>query len=69
LKRIKNKSWSSMGQEKLDAAGILSIESDVTASIDFDEIIYVFSKQKARKKVFNNLLEIIVFYNFLILFN
>jgi DNA (cytosine-5)-methyltransferase 1 len=50
LKRIKNKLRSSMSQEKLDALGILSIESDVTASIDFDEIIDVFSKQKTRKK-------------------
>lgn len=56
LKRIKNRLRSSMGQENLDALGILSIESDVTASIDFDEIIDIFSKQKARKKVFNNLL-------------
>lgn len=52
LKRIKNRLRSSMGQENLDALGILSIESDVTVSIDFDEIIDVFSKQKARKKSF-----------------
>jgi len=52
LKRIKNRLRSSMSQEKLDALGILSIESDVTVSIDFDEIIDVFSKQKTRKKFF-----------------
>jgi len=52
LKRIKNRLRSSMSQEKLDALGILSIESDVTASIDFDEIIDVFSKQKTREKNF-----------------
>jgi len=50
LKRIKNRLRPSMSKEKLDALGILSIESDVTASIDFDEIIDVFSKQKTRKK-------------------
>jgi len=54
-----------MDQEKVDGLGIFSIESDVTVSIDFDEIRDVFSKQKARKKVFNNLLQIIVVYNFL----
>lgn len=64
LKIIKNRLRSSMDQEKLDALGILLIESDVTASIDFDEIIDAFSKQKDRKKVFNNSLKIIVFYNF-----
>jgi hypothetical protein len=54
-----------MSQEKLDALGILSIESDVMASIDFDEILDVFSKQNDKKKCsIIGILQIIVFYNF-----
>jgi DNA (cytosine-5)-methyltransferase 1 len=54
LKRIKNRLRSSMSQEKLDALGILLIESDVTASIDFDEIIDVFSKYRPEKRNFQS---------------
>jgi hypothetical protein len=39
LKRIKNRLRSSLSQEILDALGILSIENDITASINFDEVI------------------------------
>jgi hypothetical protein len=33
----------------LDAPGILSIESYITASINFDEVIDAFAEKKARR--------------------
>lgn len=49
LKRIKNRLRSTLSQENIDALGILSIESDITANLNFDDVIDQFSKQKARK--------------------
>jgi len=49
LKRIKNRLRSTLSQENIDALGILSIESDITANLSFDDVIDHFSKQKVRK--------------------
>ncbi|KAL4105081.1 hypothetical protein QTP88_020356 [Uroleucon formosanum] len=49
LKIIKNRLQSKLSQENIDALGILSIESDITANLNFDDVIDHFSKQKARK--------------------
>jgi len=38
-----------LSQENIDALVILSIESDTTANLNFDDVIDQFSKQKARK--------------------
>lgn len=43
-----------MGQEKLNAWGILSIESYIAASINFEEVIGLFAGQKTRKKNYKN---------------
>lgn len=39
LKTIKNRLRSSQGQEELDALGILFIENDITASINFEHVV------------------------------
>jgi hypothetical protein len=49
LKKIENKLRSILSQENIDALGILSIESDIMANLSIDDIIELFSKQKARK--------------------
>jgi len=49
LKGIKNRLRSTLNQEYIDALGILSIEIDTTANLNFDDVIGQFSKQKARK--------------------
>jgi hypothetical protein len=45
-KRIKNKLMSSLGQAILDTLGILSIENNTNASINFDEVIDAFEKKR-----------------------
>lgn len=52
LKLIKTYLRSSMSQERLSSLAMLSIESDTTAKIDFDEIIDDFAGMKARKVQF-----------------
>lgn len=52
LKLIKTYLRSSMSQERLPSLAMLSIESDTTAKIDFDEIIDDFAGMKARKVQF-----------------
>jgi len=52
LKIIKNRLRSSLGQEMLDALGILSIKNDITASINFDEIIDAFAEKKVKNFFF-----------------
>ena len=48
LARVKNKLRSSLGQDKLSALAMLTIESELVGSIDFNEAIDAFSKRKAR---------------------
>lgn len=50
LKRIETRLRSCMTQERLDGLSLLTIESDVTSSLNFDSIIETFAVKKARKK-------------------
>lgn len=50
LKRVKNYSRSTMGQERLEALCQLAIESDIANTIPYDVIIDDFAERKARKK-------------------
>lgn len=50
LKRIKNRLRSTLNQENLQAFSILSIESDITSKMDFDDLINDFALQKSRRK-------------------
>ena len=49
------KTWqrASIGQERLNALGILSIEHKLASSINFDDIIHDFAQKKARKEKFS----------------
>lgn len=49
LKRIKNELRSTMLQERLTSLSLMSIESDVLKSIDFDEVINDFAHLKSRR--------------------
>lgn len=50
LKIIKNYLRNSMNQDRLNSLAIISIESDIAKSIDYDDIIDEFATQKARKR-------------------
>lgn len=52
LKRIKNYLRSTMSQERCSALAILSIESDITTKLEFDDVIDSFASSKARRKHF-----------------
>lgn len=52
LKRIKSRLRSTMNQSTLEAFSLLSIENDITAKLDFEDIINDFASVKARKKPF-----------------
>lgn len=52
LKRIKNFLRSTVGQERLSATAILNIESELTASLEFEDVIQDFARNKSRRKVF-----------------
>ena len=52
LKRVKNYLRSTLGQDRLDALAILSIESQLGRSINFNALIDKFARIKARKKSF-----------------
>lgn len=52
LALIKNRLRSSLGEERLNALSLLSIESDVTRKLSFKEIIEEFARMKARKMPF-----------------
>ncbi|CAI6370026.1 unnamed protein product [Macrosiphum euphorbiae] len=52
LKRIKTRLRSCMTQERLDGLSLLTIESDVTSSLNFESVIKTFAEKKARKKSF-----------------
>lgn len=47
FKRIKNRLRSFL---KKDAWGVLSIENDITANINFEKVIDAFTEQNARGK-------------------
>lgn len=49
FKRIQNTLRSSLGENNAAVLGVLSIESDITAILDFNYVINDYSKQKARK--------------------
>ncbi|KAF0722555.1 zinc finger MYM-type protein 1-like [Aphis craccivora] len=50
LKRIKTYLRSKLGQEKLNSLAILTIESEMTEKIQFEDIIQNFVEKKARRK-------------------
>ena len=50
LKRVKKYLRNSLMQEKMSILSLICIESEVTSSIDYDDLIDTFSKTKARKK-------------------
>lgn len=50
LKRMKNYLRSTMSQERLNSLAILTIESDLTSSLEYEDIIDDFSRMKSRKK-------------------
>lgn len=53
LKIIKNYLRNAMNQERLNSLGIISIESDVAKSINYNDIIEDFASSKARKRKLN----------------
>ena len=52
LKLIKNYLRNTMGQERLSALAVLSIEADIASKINYEPIIKEFSKTKSRKFLF-----------------
>jgi len=42
---------STLTQEKLDNLGLLSIESDLTSTLNFDDIINDYALKKSRKVI------------------
>jgi hypothetical protein len=46
LKRVKNQLRSTVGQDKLCDLSLLTIESDLTKEIDFQDIIANFAKKQ-----------------------
>lgn len=52
LKRVKNYLRSTMSQTRLSALALLSIESDIARSLNYDDIIHHFASTNARKKQF-----------------
>lgn len=52
LKLIKNYLRSTMGQQRLSALAVLSIEADTASKLDYDTVIKEFSKAKSRKFLF-----------------
>ena len=49
LKRVKNFLRSTMSQDRLTALSLLSIESEILRSLNFEDIIHEFATAKARK--------------------
>lgn len=52
LKRVKTYLRASMGQERLNALALLSIEAQLVQEIDYNDIVDDFAQTKARKKIF-----------------
>lgn len=50
LKRVKSYLRASMGQDRLNALALLSIEAELVQEIDYEDIIDDFARTKARKK-------------------
>lgn len=51
LKRIKSYLRSNIGEERQSALEIMNIESDITTSISYDDIIQEFAQDRARRKL------------------
>lgn len=51
LKRIKNYQRSIMSHQRLNALAILCIENQITAEIEYEDIIKTFAEQKSRRKI------------------
>jgi len=49
LRRIKNYTRSTMGQQKLTDLSLLCIESDLMRKLQLDDIIHSFASKKCRK--------------------
>ncbi|GBP32812.1 hypothetical protein EVAR_19664_1 [Eumeta japonica] len=54
LKRVKTYLRANMGQDRLNALALLSIEAQLVQEMDYDDKIDVFTRMKARKKTFTN---------------
>lgn len=52
LKIIKSYLKHSIGQDKLSALALLSIEQDISKTINYEEIMNAFAENKSRKKLF-----------------
>ncbi|XP_044588849.1 zinc finger MYM-type protein 1-like [Cotesia glomerata] len=52
LKRVKTYLRASMGQDRLNSLALLSIEAQLVQKIEYDDIIDIFARTKARKKKF-----------------
>ena len=50
LSRVKNHLRTTMTQQRLQALSLMCIESEVLQSVDFDDIINDFAKQKTRRR-------------------
>ena len=51
LARVKNELRTSMKQKRLKALSLMAIESELTKSLDFSDIVDTFSRSKSRKKL------------------
>ena len=51
LSRVKNGLRYTMGQERLSVLSLLSIESDITRSISYDDVISSFAAKKSLRRV------------------
>lgn len=52
LKRVKSYLRSRTTDERLNSLAVLTIESDLTNKLDYDDIIDTFANEKARRKHF-----------------
>jgi len=51
LKRIKSYLRSTMDEDRLNSLAILSIESEITISLKYEDVINEFALQKAHRKM------------------
>lgn len=51
---MKNYLRSTMSQERLNSLAILTIESDLMSSLEYEDIIDDFSRMRSRKKNYVN---------------
>ena len=52
LGRVKNELRTTMTDQRLNHLSLMAIENDVVRKLDFNEVIDIFAKSKARKAVF-----------------